>query len=96
MSEQKKRRTRANPMTPILRDLRVAVGRIEKVRDALKKVELQKASDTASNVVLSIDDLAYTIGEAWGNAAAVRARNEVRAAYIHPVDQPLPTISVEA
>lgn len=88
--------SRANPMTPILRDLRVAVGRIEKVRDGLKKLELHQSSESAGEMVSDIDSLAMTIGEAWGDAAARRARQEVISAYNHPVQQPLPTTITEA
>lgn len=95
MSKAKQKRSRANPMTPILRDLRVAVSRIEKVRDGLSKLELESLADEAMLVHSKIDSMANNIGEAWGSIAYKRAQKEIMDAYRIPVDQPLPTTNVE-
>ena len=96
MSETKQKRSRKNPMTPILRDLRVAVTRIEKVRDGLKKLDLLGAHEIASELVDEVDGLVENIGHAWGDAASKRARQDVLNAYSHPTDQPLPSVNMEA
>ena len=96
MNKTKQKRNRKNPMTPILRDLRVAVGRIEKARDGLNKMNLEKLADEAMLVHSKIDSMVNNIGEAWGNIALQRAKQEIMDAYRHPIEQPLPTITMEA
>ncbi len=96
MSETKQKRSRKNPMTPILRDLRVAVSRIEKVRDGLRDFELHQASATSQMIANQIDSVAQSIATAWGRKAYEKTEKEILEAYRHPVDQPLPTINMEA
>lgn len=95
MIDTKKKRNRKNPMTQILRDLRVAVGRIEKVRDGLRDFELHQASATSQMIANNIDSVAQSIATAWGRQAYEKTEKEILDAYRHPIEKPLPTINVE-
>ena len=94
---KRKRKSRANPMTPILRDLKVAAQRLEKVRNGLLGMHLPDALEKVAEMTEEAHGFHLTLADAWGNQAAIRARKEVIDAYAKVGGHPsLPMNTTEA
>jgi hypothetical protein len=95
VTPKKKRKSRANPMTPIMRDLGVAATRLKHAQSALSKLELPVAA-TLVNIQETLNTTRQGLAESWANRAAEDARRKVMEAYM-PKQQPLtPETTVEA
>lgn len=94
---KRQRKSRANPMTAILRDLKVASQRLEKVRNGLLGRDMPAALERADTLVENASSFHLLIADAWGSQAAVRARKEVIDAYAKVGEHPnLPMTTTEA
>lgn len=92
---KRKRRSRANPLTVVLRDLKVAADRLEKVRNGLVDLNMPIALEEASEMYEKVSTTHILIAEAWATSASKKARNEIISAY--SMEQPtLPAVRLEA
>lgn len=95
VTPKKKRKSRSNPMTPIMRDLGVAATRLKRAQYALSKLELPVAG-TLVNLQETLDTTRQSLAESWANRAAEDARRKVMEAYMPKQQMLAPVTTVEA